>query len=80
MDTIFLNGFAMSILSNKEHVKKIIDRRTNYYSLSNTSRFMIKLENNHPIRVDAHVWINNEKMGIWRINPYSNIIIIYFIK
>ena len=26
-------------------------------------------------KCDAHVWIDNIKVGVWRINPYKNIII-----
>lgn len=75
MDTIFLNGFSVELLSNKGTVEKVIHKGGNYFTYDNATRFMIRLGNNHPVRVDAHLWINNEKMGIWRINPYSNIVI-----
>lgn len=75
MDSVFLNGFSLEILSDKFPIEKVIHHEKNYFSLPNGSEYKLRLRNDHNIRVDAHVWINGKKIGIYRINPYSTIVI-----
>lgn len=75
MDTVLLNGFSLEILSSFGPVEKVIYREGNYFSLPDGSEYKLKLGNDHDTRVDAHVWIDGEKVGVWRINPYSSIVI-----
>lgn len=75
MDSIFLNGFSLEILMDNSPIEKIIYRNSSYYSLPNKSEYVIKLGNDHGVKTDAHVWIGNSKIGVWRINPYSKITI-----
>lgn len=73
MNSIYLNGFSLSILVDNEPVEKIIYRNANYYEMPNQSIYTLELTNDNNVRTDAHVWINEKKIGIWRINPYSTI-------
>jgi len=85
MDSIISNGFSMGIIANNLSVygdksgeiplEKIVYKNSHFYSLPENSEYKIKLGNNNFMRVDAHVWIDGIKIGVWRINPESSIII-----
>jgi hypothetical protein len=75
MNPIYLNGFSLEILTNIGSVKKLIYKNASYFSLPINSEYKIRVGNDRSVRVDVHIWINNNKIGIWRINPYSNIVI-----
>lgn len=75
MDSVYLNGFSLEILVDDSPVEKILYNNSNYFSLSDKSEYAIKLSNNHSTKADACVWIDDIKMGTWRINPYSKITI-----
>jgi hypothetical protein len=75
MNSINLNGFSLEILTQDGPAEKFIFHNKNYVSLPNKTEYSLKLGNDLGVRADAHVWINNEKVGIWRINPYSHIIV-----
>lgn len=70
---IILNGYGFDIIDNRS--KKIVYRKGYYYLLENTSTYKIRLMNNRGVRTDAYCWIGDQKIGIWRVNPYSSIII-----
>jgi len=70
---IILNGYGFDIISDNS--KRFVYRKGNYYSLYNNTNYKIRLMNNHGVRTDAYIWIGNQKVGIWRINPYSSIVI-----
>jgi hypothetical protein len=73
MDTVFLNGFSLEVISDEGPVEKIIHKGSNYFALHNGSEYKLKLGNDHKVRVDAHVSVDEEKVGVWRINPYSTV-------
>ena len=75
MDYIFNKGFYIGLLTGDDIVQKIIYGKSNYYSLHSNSYYSIKLGNSHNVRVDAHIWIDNKKIGIFRINPNSSIVV-----
>ncbi len=75
MDAIQLNGFSLEILDWKGPVEKIIYRDSNYYSMPDGSEYKIRLSSSHNTKVDAHVWIDGEKIGVWRVNPHGRITI-----
>lgn len=74
MNSIFLNGFSLNIISDNP-VEKVIYKNSNYFSLPHRSEYAIQLSNNHEVKADAHVWIDNEKIGVWRISSYGKITI-----
>lgn len=74
MDSIFLNGFSLRIVSDNP-VEKVTHKNSNYFSLPHKSEYAIQLGNNHGVKADVHVWIDNEKIGVWRINAYGKITI-----
>ena len=75
MDSIFLNGFSLEIFVDNGPVEKVPYRNFNYFALPDKSEYVIKLGNDHGVKTDAHVWIDNEKIGVWRINSYSKVVI-----
>lgn len=75
MNSINLNGYSLEILAYGETMEKIIYKNANYYALKNNTEYKIRLTNNKDVRTDAHIWIDEEKVGVWRINPYSRITI-----
>lgn len=75
MNSVHSNGFSVGIVTDKGPVEKIIYRKGNYYALADNTEYKITLGNAHDVKTDAHVWVNGVKAGIWRINPYSKVII-----
>ncbi len=75
MDAIRDNGFSLEILDHRGPVEKIIYRNSNYYGLPDGSEYKIRLGNSTGARVDAHVWVDGEKVGIWRIKSFGRILI-----
>lgn len=75
MDSIFNNGFSFELLSDDESLQKIIYESSNYYSLHANSYYNIKLSNGHNSVADAYVYINNNRIGIYRVNPNSTIVV-----
>lgn len=75
MNSINSNDFSLEITSNDCAVHKFRRMNSTYYSLPNMSTYKIRLSNNRETRADAHVYIDNEKVGVWRINRYSSITI-----
>ena len=83
MDAVITNGFSFEILSNFgtmnrqviQPIEKIIYKNSNYYALSNNTIFWIKLKNDHPVRADAHIWYEGRKLGVWRMQPHSKLIV-----
>jgi hypothetical protein len=75
MNSINLNGYSLEILAHGEIMEKIIYKNANYYALENDTEYKIRLTNNKNVRTDAHIWIDDQKVGVWRINPYSRITI-----
>jgi len=87
MDSVISNGFSIEIIANvvRENipsnptnevpVEKVVYKNSNYYSLPENTVYKIKLGNYNFMRVDAHVWIDGVKVGVWRINPESSVTI-----
>lgn len=75
MDSIQENDFSVEVLSDKGPVEKIIYKGFNYYGMSEGTEYRVGLGNHTDRRVDATVWIDGEKVGTWRINPFSNVVI-----
>lgn len=78
MNAIILNGFMVEILTDKlpnKDIEKIIYKNGNYYQMHDNTPYQIRLTNNHGVRADAHIWIGHHKAGVWRVNPYSRIVV-----
>lgn len=79
MNAVIENGFMLEVLTEKygidEVVEKIIKCGWNYYTMAEGTEYKLRLKNHHDVRVDAHVWIDGEKIGVWRINPRGFIVI-----
>lgn len=75
MNSIYLNGFSVLVLVNREPSEKIIYKDAYYYSMPNNTKYEIELRNDHNVRVDSHVWLHGKKLGVWRINPHQQVLI-----
>jgi hypothetical protein len=75
MNSVFNKGFSLEILSNNMPVQKIIYNKSSYYALYSNSYYKIRLTNTHNVRVDAHIYIGGQLIGVYRINPNSTIVV-----
>jgi len=73
MNSINLNGYSFELLSNNTVVEKVIYKNANYYALPVNSAYKVRLTNNTAKKADAHIWLGDDKLGVWRVNPYSRI-------
>jgi len=73
MDKVILNRFSLEIIASGMPVEKIIRKGGNYFAMPHETEYKIRLRNDHDINVDAHVWVDGKKAGVWRINPLSEI-------
>jgi hypothetical protein len=76
MNSTYLHRFSISILVNGDPAEKIIYRNANYFSMPDNTQYTIELTNDNNVRADAHVSIHGEKIGAWRINPYSKVLVV----
>jgi hypothetical protein len=74
MNKIHLNGFSLEIISDN-NVRKVTQNGSTYFALSNESEYKLKLGSNLDTITDAHVWIDDELAGIWRIESFATITI-----
>ena len=71
MDQISINGFSLGIMNPIDTRKKVING-ANYFLMRHGSAYKLKLYNDRGTKCDAEVWIDGEKVGIWRIEAYSS--------
>ncbi len=69
------NNFKVGIIVDNEIIHPIIRQGYKYIPLHHNTQYKIKLTNNNDIRADSVIKIDGHKVGIWRLNPYSTIII-----
>jgi len=75
MNSVKLNNFSVDVRSNDCKVKKRHTFNGNYFVIKNGSTYKLILGNHNSTQCDCHVWIDNEKMGVFRINPHSEIVL-----
>lgn len=76
MNNITTNGFSLEILVGGLMPAKIRFINGAYYIImKHKQEYKIMLSNNNSTRADADVWIDNQNIGSWRLNPYSSITI-----
>jgi hypothetical protein len=75
MDTVRLNNFSLQIVGPNGPVSKIVKGGHNYYGMAHGTEYKLCLSSSHHANTDAHVWIDDEKVGVWRIKPYGSITI-----
>lgn len=75
MNSIDLNGFAVEIIGSNGPVNKLYDMGHTYFSMPHGTEYKLRLSTSRNTRSDAHVWIDGEKVGVWRLNPYDSITI-----
>lgn len=76
MNNISDNGFSLEILVNGSIPAKTKFIGGAYYIMMNHNQeYKIMLTNDNNTRADADVWIDNQMIGSWRLNPHSSITI-----
>jgi hypothetical protein len=65
------NGFSVNV--NRANKRNINGHK--YFALPHMGEYSLTLKNGGVSRCDAHVWIDGNKVGVWRINSYSDITI-----
>lgn len=68
-----MNGFSIDIKVSGSVIDGHRQIRKDYVSLGNGTWYTVVLNNLNPTRCDVEVFIDNVKMGKWRIKPYSYI-------
>lgn len=68
-----LNGFSVEVIANR--VRPITRNGYKFIALSNRTYYKLKLSNFNSTRCDAKVVMDGEKIGTWRIAPFSDIYI-----
>ena len=71
MDQISINGFSLGIMNPTDTRKKVING-ANYFLMRHGSSYKLKLYNDRSTKCDAEVWIDGEKVGVWRIEAYGS--------
>jgi len=75
MDSIQEGKFSLEVLIQTGPAEKVIYKGFNYYDMKDGSQFKLKLGNHSDRKTDAHIWFDRDKIGIWRINPYSEVVV-----
>jgi len=70
---ISLNRFTVDVTAGNAHITNFKRDGNNYFALPDKTEYTIVLGNNRTTRCDAHVYIDGEKVGVWRINSDSSI-------
>lgn len=68
---VIINNYSIDVITNSGKVNKFDKHGFSYYPLKDKQDYALKLTNDNPTRCDAHVYINNVKVGIYRIMPWS---------
>jgi hypothetical protein len=75
MNSVDLNGFSVEIVGSNGLVRKVYDMGHTYFAMPHGTEYKLQLGSSRNTRADAHVWIDGEKVGVWRIGPYGQITI-----
>jgi len=75
MNSVDLNGFSVEIIGSNELVRKVYDMGHIYFAMPHGTEYKLRLGSSRNTRADAHVWIDGEKVGVWRLDPYEQITI-----
>lgn len=75
MDSIFNNGYSLELIGPSGTIQKTLYDGSNYFNINSNTQFAIKLANSNNVRTDAHIWIGDRKIGIYRINPNSSVVV-----
>jgi hypothetical protein len=75
MEVSKLNGFSLEIFDEFGQISKVPHSLSNYYAMQHNTEYKLKLSNTHNANVDAHVSIDGESVGIWRLDPHGKVTI-----
>lgn len=69
------NAYSINIVTDVGQIKKMYQSGYNYYPMMSDQAYSIKLSNSNPSRCDAYVYLGGRSLGIYRIQPFSSIVI-----
>jgi hypothetical protein len=69
------NGIPLEAASQLHWAKKRVIDGANYFLMRHNSTYKLNLTNDRSTKCDAEVWIDGEKVGVWRIEAYGSTII-----
>ena len=69
---VHLNSYSVEIVSNDSPVRNFIRDRGNYVALRHNSEYKLEITNNRGTRCDVVIWIDDEKVGVWRLDGYQS--------
>lgn len=67
------NNFGVAVYSQNMPAEKFVYQNKNFLKLPKNSVYSIQVTNNNNVKADVYITLNNKKLGVWRINPYSKI-------
>ena len=70
--SIKINGFSIGIAAGVP-VKKILRQGATYFSMPDLTEYKLLLSNDNVTRCDVTVYIDDNEIGTWRLNPRSSI-------
>jgi len=68
-----LNGYTVEIVTINGTVGSKTINGAHYIPLDDRTEYKLRISSNKGLRTDATVWIDGNKVGVWRIKPYGSI-------
>lgn len=68
---VYLHGYSIQIQPKYTSSRNFVRDGADYTSLRHNTEYSLRLSNSNSSRCDAHVWIDGEKVGVWRLRPYQ---------
>ena len=67
------NGFSVNVKVDRSYQNKLRENGYNYVPLTNGSWYSVVLQNDNSTRCDVELFIDDIKMGKWRIDPHNSV-------
>jgi hypothetical protein len=71
---VYLRGYSIQIIPKynfNRSSRNFVRDGADYTSLRHNTEYSLRLSNSNSTNCDAHVWIDGEKVGVWRLRPYQ---------
>lgn len=70
-----LNGYTIEIVTLSGVTNSRTINGAHYVPLDDRTEYKLRIHSNKGVRTDATVWIDGNKVGVWRVKPYGSITI-----
>lgn len=68
---VYLRGYSIQIQPLYSSSRNFVRDGADYTSLKHNTEYSLRISNSNSTKCDAHVWIDGEKVGVWRLRPYQ---------